>query len=58
MDTEPQNWLAEVVFVNNRYVSDETWYDESGQPFQPQVHYFVGGATKPYGAAVAAKVGA
>jgi choline dehydrogenase-like flavoprotein len=49
---EPQNWLAEEVFVKNRYVSEDTWYDEKGQPFQPQVHYFVGGATKLYGAAL------
>jgi choline dehydrogenase-like flavoprotein len=49
---EPQNWLAEEVFVRNRYVSPETWYDASGKPFQPQVHYFVGGATKLYGAAL------
>jgi choline dehydrogenase-like flavoprotein len=49
---EPQNWLAEEVFVNGRYVSPETWYDGHGKPFQPQVHYFVGGATKLYGAAL------
>ena len=29
-----------------------TWYDRSGRPFQPQVHYFVGGATKMFGAAL------
>ena len=40
------------MFVENRYVSPETWYDASGKPFQPQVHYFVGGATKLYGAAL------
>jgi choline dehydrogenase-like flavoprotein len=40
------------VFVENRYVSPETWYDAKGKPFQPQVHYFVGGATKLYGAAL------
>ena len=40
------------VFVDNRYVSPDTWYDERGKPFQPQVHYFVGGATKLYGAAL------
>ena len=28
------------------------WYDGDGKPFQPQVHYFVGGATKFYGAAL------
>ncbi len=49
---EPQNWLAQDVFVDNRYVSDDTWYDEKGKSFQPQVHYFVGGATKLYGAAL------
>jgi choline dehydrogenase-like flavoprotein len=49
---EPQNWLAQEVFVDNRYVSPETWYDPDGKPFQPQVHYYVGGATKLYGAAL------
>jgi len=49
---EPENWLAHDVFVDNRYVSDDTWYDEKGKAFQPQVHYFVGGATKLYGAAL------
>ena len=36
----------------NRYVSKDTWYDKKGKAFQPQVHYFVGGATKFYGAAL------
>ena len=49
---EPQNWLAESVFVENRYISPDTWYDRNGGPFQPQVHYFVGGATKMFGAAL------
>ena len=49
---EPENWLAHDVFVDNRYVSPDTWYDPSGKPFQPQIHYFVGGATKLYGAAL------
>ena len=49
---EPSNWLAQDVFVDNKYVSPDTWYDEKGKPFQPQVHYFVGGATKLYGAAL------
>jgi choline dehydrogenase-like flavoprotein len=49
---EPQNWLAREVFVDNRYVSADTWYDGKGKPFQPQVHYCVGGATKLYGAAL------
>ena len=49
---EPQNWAAHDVFVENRYVSPDTWFDARGRPFQPQVHYFVGGATKLYGAAL------
>jgi len=49
---EPANWDAQDVFVDNRYVSPDTWYDLTGKPFQPQVHYFVGGATKLYGAAL------
>ena len=49
---EPSNWLAQDVFVDNKYISPDTWYDENGKPFQPQVHYFVGGATKLYGAAL------
>ena len=49
---EKQNWDAEEVFVKNRYVPKETWYDKNGKPFQPGLHYFVGGATKAYGAAL------
>ncbi len=49
---EPQNVSAEEVFVNGRYISSDTWRYESGEEFQPQVHYFVGGATKMYGAAL------
>ena len=49
---EPQNWLAEDVFVDGRYSSKDTWLDHDGKEFQPQVHYFVGGATKLYGAAL------
>src|SRR5262245_20741312 len=49
---EAQNWDATAVFVQNRYVSTDTWYDRDGRPFQPQVHDFVGGATKMFGAAL------
>ena len=49
---EAKNWDAAAVFVDNRYVSPDTWYDRDGRPFQPQVHYFVGGATKMFGAAL------
>lgn len=49
---EVENWDAESVFVDNRYISPATWYTKEGKGFQPQVHYFVGGATKLYGAAL------
>ena len=49
---EPQNWLAQDVFADGRYISPDTWYYDDGTSFQPQVHYFVGGATKFYGAAL------
>jgi choline dehydrogenase-like flavoprotein len=49
---EIENWDPTAVFVDNRYVSKDTWYDQDGKAFQPQIHYFVGGATKFYGAAL------
>jgi choline dehydrogenase-like flavoprotein len=49
---EPQNWLAQDVFVDGRYNSTDSWDDAEGRQFAPQVHYFVGGATKMYGAAL------
>jgi choline dehydrogenase-like flavoprotein len=49
---EPQNWNSVSVFVENRYVSKDEWRDSHGKPFQPGSHYFVGGATKMYGAAL------
>jgi choline dehydrogenase-like flavoprotein len=49
---EIENWDSKAVFVENRYVPKETWYDEHGKAFQPGIHYAVGGATKMYGAAL------
>jgi choline dehydrogenase-like flavoprotein len=49
---EALNWDPTAVFVENRYISKDTWYDGDGREFQPQVHYYVGGATKLYGAAL------
>jgi choline dehydrogenase-like flavoprotein len=49
---ESENWNPKPVFVEGRYISKDTWYDADGKAFQPQVHYFVGGATKLYGAAL------
>ena len=49
---EIANWDTAEVFIDNRYISPDTWYDADGKAFQPQIHYFVGGATKLYGAAL------
>ena len=50
---EPSNWSTLDVFVDGRYISADSWYSaEDKSFFQPQVHYFVGGATKLYGAAL------
>ncbi|MDT7783836.1 MAG: hypothetical protein QOF58_2255 [Pseudonocardiales bacterium] len=49
---EKENWDPDQVRANGRYVSRDTWYDDRGHPFQPKVYYFVGGATKMYGAAL------
>jgi len=49
---ETDNWDPKPVFVDGKYITKDTWYDGDGKPFQPQVHYFVGGATKMYGAAL------
>ena len=49
---ELDNWDPKPVFADGKYISKDTWYDRDGKAFQPQVHYFVGGATKLYGAAL------
>jgi choline dehydrogenase-like flavoprotein len=47
-----ENWDAETVFVKNAYQAKETWHDAAGKPFSPGLHYFVGGNSKVYGAAL------
>lgn len=49
---EANNWSVESVFVKNRYITPDLWLDSEGKTFQPQVHYYVGGATKVFGAAL------
>lgn len=46
------NWDAQTVFVDSAYQAQETWYDRDGRRFQPGLHYFVGGNSKVYGAAL------
>jgi choline dehydrogenase-like flavoprotein len=49
---ERENWDAEEVFVKARYQAKETWHDQNGKAFAPGIHYYVGGNTKMYGAAL------
>jgi choline dehydrogenase-like flavoprotein len=49
---EPENWDPRAVFDHKRYKPGELWQDAQGRPFAPGVHYFVGGNTKVYGAAL------
>jgi choline dehydrogenase-like flavoprotein len=49
---ERANWSAETVFVDARYQAKETWYGKDGRTFGPGLHYFVGGNSKVYGAAL------
>lgn len=49
---ERENWDENAVFRDKRYLAKETWYDAADQPFEPYTHYWVGGNTKVYGAAL------
>ncbi len=49
---EKENWEAKAVFLENRYTTEEKWMDKEGRPFRPGEHYYVGGKTKVYGAAL------
>lgn len=49
---EPQNWDPEEAYFKSRYKTTEKWYDRAGKDYRPGVHYFVGGNTKVYGAAL------
>ncbi len=48
----PANWDSQTVFVDAAYQAKETWYGADGRSFQPGLHYFVGGNSKVYGAAL------
>ncbi len=49
---EKDNWNSRAVFIENKYRAKETWYDAGGRAFHPGIHYYVGGNTKVYGAAL------
>jgi choline dehydrogenase-like flavoprotein len=46
------NWDSQTVFVDGAYQAKETWYGADGREFQPGLHYYVGGNSKVYGAAL------
>lgn len=49
---EKENWDSRVVVYEGKYHTTEPWYDGSGKEFHPGTHYYVGGNTKFYGAAL------
>jgi choline dehydrogenase-like flavoprotein len=46
------NWDVKSVFVDEAYTTTEHWLDRNGTEFRPGNHYYVGGNTKFYGAAL------
>jgi choline dehydrogenase-like flavoprotein len=46
------NWDAQTVFVDGVYQTPEIWYGRDGRSFHPGLHYYVGGNSKVYGAAL------
>ena len=48
----PANWDSQTVFVDGAYQAKETWYGKNGESFHPGLHYYVGGNSKVYGAAL------
>lgn len=50
---EAANWDPIALFRHGRYRPDETWTDlTTGSRFQPDMWYWLGGNTKPYGSAL------
>jgi choline dehydrogenase-like flavoprotein len=49
---ERDNWSSQAVFGDGKYTADETFYDGRDRPFRPELHYYVGGNSKVYGAAL------
>src|SRR6516165_11535556 len=49
---ERDNWNSRAVFGEAKYTADETFYDHRDRPFRPELHYYVGGNSKVYGAAL------
>ena len=52
LERGPNNWNSTYVFVDRAYRTKELWYDKANKPFHPNTHYWVGGNTTFYGAAL------
>ncbi|MGH8209286.1 MAG: GMC oxidoreductase [Steroidobacteraceae bacterium] len=46
------NWDSKTVFVDGAYQAPDTWYGKNNETFHPGLHYYVGGNSKVYGAAL------
>jgi hypothetical protein len=46
------NWNSRAVFGDAKYTAGEIFYDHRDRPFRPELHYYVGGNSKVYGAAL------
>ncbi len=49
---EIENWSTKAAVLEGRYNNADLWLDREGKEFQAGTHYFVGGNTKFYGAAL------
>ena len=49
---EPENWNPRKVFIERKYLTNERWLDRHGKTIKPNIHYWVGGNTSFYGAAL------
>lgn len=49
---EKDNWSSRAAVLQEKYHAPEKYIDSKGKEFQPGTHYYVGGNTKFYGAAL------
>ncbi len=52
LERSEKNWSAQAVFVDGDYQAQEAWTNARGETFSPALHYYVGGNSKVYGAAL------
>ena len=52
LPVEADNWSSKAVFIDRKYRTREQWIDKTGKPFTPNTHYWAGGNTSFYGAAL------